>query len=133
MNAYRPHRICMDQSGLGERTVEEAKMRHGRHRVEGLLFSGQVKQELATGLRRRFEDKTIRIPVDTALRTDLHSVQRQVTLAGNLRFDATRTEEGHADRFWALALAVHAAGDATGPLTITTGMPRRSVQMLRGF
>ena len=36
--------------------------------------------------------------------------------AGNIRFSADRGENGHSDRFWALALALHAAGDAaSGP------------------
>ena len=34
------------------------------------------------------------------------------TVAGHPRFDAERGEAGHADRFWALALAYHAAASA---------------------
>jgi hypothetical protein len=36
-------------------------------------------------------------------------VKRFVTPSGNLRFDAQRTEAGHADEFWAKALADLAA------------------------
>jgi hypothetical protein len=32
-----------------------------------------------------------------------------VTSAGNVRYDAARTDEGHADSAWALGLALHAA------------------------
>ena len=35
-----------------------------------------------------------------------------MTAANNIRLDADRDERGHADRFWALALACHAAEDA---------------------
>ncbi|MEW6265314.1 MAG: terminase family protein [Thermodesulfobacteriota bacterium] len=109
MDRYKPRRVCLDQTGLGERAVEEAKARHGRYRVEGVLFTNPVKQDLALTLRRKFEDRLIRLPADRDLREDLHSVRRSITSAGNIRFDAERTPDGHADRFWALALAVHAA------------------------
>ncbi|OJT95189.1 MAG: hypothetical protein BGN83_07550 [Rhizobium sp. 63-7] len=47
------------------------------------------------------------------IRADLRSVTKQVTAAGNIRFTAERTPDGHADHFWALALAIHAAGAPT--------------------
>jgi phage FluMu gp28-like protein len=109
MAQYRPVRACLDQTGMGEKFVEDAKNRHGS-RIEGVLFSGPVKLDLATGIRRRFEDKQIRIKPDRAVRDDLHSVKKITTTSGNIRFDAERSEDSHADRFWALALAVHAAG-----------------------
>ena len=61
-------------------------------------------------MKRHFEERTLRIPGNRSLRLDLSAVKRIVTSAGNVRFDAERTEDGHADRFWALALALHAAG-----------------------
>jgi phage FluMu gp28-like protein len=106
---YRVRRVCLDQSGLGERVVEEAKTRLGAGLVEGVLFTGPVKQDLASALKRRVEDKTVRVPADPDVREDLHRMRRTVTSAGNVRFDADRSSDGHADRFWALALAVHAA------------------------
>ena len=35
-------------------------------------------------------------------------MQRTVTIAGNVRYAAPRSEGSHADRFMALALALHA-------------------------
>lgn len=43
------------------------------------------------------------------IRADLRKVQKVTTAAGNIRFVAESTPDGHADRFWALALAIHAA------------------------
>ena len=40
---------------------------------------------------------------------DLHSVERTVTLAGNVRYAAPREAGSHADRWTALVLALHAA------------------------
>ena len=47
-----------------------------------------------------------------SLLSDLHSVEKQVTAAGNVRYAAPRSEGSHADRFMALALALHAAAQA---------------------
>jgi len=110
-----PRRVCFDASGLGMQLAEEAGERFGSV-AEGVTFTGPAKEDLAVTVKRRFEDKRIRIPVDPKIREDLHSVKRHVTAAGNVRFDAERTEDGHADRFWALALAAHAASGAAGPV-----------------
>ncbi len=105
---YRPVRICIDQTGMGEKFVEDAKRRFGEYVVEGVIFSAPVKTDLAHGLRRCAEDRRVRIPVDRKIREDLHSVKKITTSSGNIRFDVERSEKGHADRFWALALAIHA-------------------------
>ena len=49
------------------------------------------------------------------LRDDLHSLKRTTTSAGNVRFVADRSENGHADRAWALALALHAGHEEYEP------------------
>ena len=121
VDIYKPQRICMDQTGMGEKPVEDAKKRYGKYRVEGLLFTGPVKQELAFGLRRRFEDRQVRIPVDQDIRRAHHAVKKTVTAAGNIRFDADRTDKGHADEFWAHALAVHAVDQPGGMPEIMSG------------
>ena len=105
---YRPVRIAMDQTGMGEAPTEDAKRRHGEYRVEGVLFTGPAKQHMATLLKQQAEDRRLRIPVDTAIRTDLHSLRRVTTPAGNVRFDVDGGD-GHADRAWAAALGVYAA------------------------
>jgi phage FluMu gp28-like protein len=108
-------RAAIDSTGLGMQLAEEAKTKFGS-RVEPVMFTNAVKEDLAITLRRRFEDKTIRVPVDERIRESLHAVRRIATSAGNFRFDADRDESGHADEFWAGALAVHAASNPTGPV-----------------
>jgi len=61
------------------------------------------------------EDKSMRIPCKPEIRSDLRSVTKVVTGAGNIRFTAERSSNGHADRFWAMALGKHAAGDLQQP------------------
>ena len=101
-------RGAVDATGLGmemaERLAEEFP-----GKVEPVAFTAARKQNMAVAMKRVFEERTIRIPDHRDLRRDLQAVKRVVTDAGNIRFDAERTEQGHADRFWALALAVQAA------------------------
>jgi phage FluMu gp28-like protein len=109
MRQYRVVRVAMDQTGMGEMPVEEARRRHGGYRVEGVLFTASRRLDLAVALRDRFERRRIRIPHDTELMADLRSVRAEPGLAGVPRLIAEREAGSHADRFWALALACAAA------------------------
>lgn len=110
MRRYRVVRAGMDQTGMGEKPVEDAKRRHGEDRVQGVLFSAAIKLDMATTMKERFQDRRVRIPAgDPVLRADLHSIKSQVGLTGIRRLVADGDTDGHADRFWAGALAISAA------------------------
>ncbi|RJG46452.1 terminase family protein [Mesorhizobium sp. DCY119] len=112
MRRYRVARLCGDQTGMGEKPIEDAQRRYGEHRVEGVLFTGPNKLVMATAGKERFEDRTIRIPEGRpALRADLHKLRKVSGPTGAPRFVAERTDD-HADRTWACFLAVNAAGGA---------------------
>lgn len=131
---YRVARVAMDQTGMGEAVVEQAQRAHGASRVQGVTFTSAAKLDLATGLKQRLETGRLRLPADRDLRADLHSVTRETGATGIPRLTAERTGLGHADRFWALALAVAAAGEGIGtyayhpvrPLDPVTGDHLRS-------
>ena len=80
-----------------------------------------MKEELAYPVRMAFEDRTIKIPNHPEIRKDLRAIKKEPTSSGNTRFTADRSASGHSDRFWALALAVHATKRKHQPLTITIG------------
>ena len=108
-------RACIDQSGLGMQLAEQAIEHFGEYKVEGVDFTSANKEALATGLKKNFEDLQSRIPMSQAIRNSLHSVKKYETSTGHFRFDADRTEEtGHADHFWAKALATQAQGKPAG-------------------
>ncbi len=113
-------RDCIDATGIGRQFAERAQQRFGTYKVEQVQFTGPVKEELAYPLRAAFEDKSVRIPNDELVRADLRAVKKETTASGNIRFTADRGKNGHADRFWALALALHAGKDIGGG-----GMPVR--------
>ncbi len=119
MDLPRMSRACIDQTGIGRQFAERAAKRYGR-RVEGVTFTGAVKESLAYPLKAALEDRTLRIPDDPAIVADFRAIRKTTTSAGNIRFKGERTANGHSDRFWAAALALHAKGGARGP----TFLPR---------
>ncbi len=111
---WRPVRIAVDQTGMGEAVVEQLQADHGRLRVEGWLMTGPRRLDAATALREAVEDRRLRIPSDEALRRDLHAVRAEPGPSGAPRLIADRdATDGHADRFWALALACACARTGT--------------------
>jgi len=122
---YRVQRYWMDQTGMGEKPVEDAQRAHGATRVHGVLFTGPAKHDLATHGKEAFEDRRIRIPMgDAALRADLHKLKLVSGPTGAPKFIAESDSAGHADRAWAGFLAVTAAHNPTPPIEYTAG-PRR--------
>lgn len=108
-------RCCLDYTGIGIGWGDDAQRQFGTNRVECVTFTGRVKESLAYPVRGKMEDKRLRIPYKPEIRADLRAVTKETTPSGNIRFTAERSENGHADRFWALALAIHAAGNS-GPI-----------------
>lgn len=104
---YRVVRCAMDQTGMGEKPVEDAKRRYGDSRVEGVLFSSASKLDLASALKEAMEDRRLLLPAgDPVLRADLHAIRSRTGPTGIRRLVAEGETDGHADRFWAAALAV---------------------------
>ncbi len=120
-------RTCVDYTGLGIGWGDDAQRQFGEYRVELVTFTPRVKEALAYPVRGKIEDGKLRIPYRPEVRADLRAVTKETTAAGNIRFTAERSENGHADRFWALGLAVHAAGAGGGVIEYeSTGRRRAS-------
>ncbi|WP_113241667.1 terminase large subunit domain-containing protein [Escherichia coli] len=131
---YRVLRCCMDQTGMGEKPVEDAQERHGRSRVEGVIFNSPNKLTLATRGREMFEDRRLRIPAgDVVLRSDLHKLRKITGPTGAPRFVAESDAAGHADRTWACFLAINATDGPSGPVVARSRRRREAARMLEGF
>ena len=106
--ASRVQGVCIDSTGIGAMLAEEAtKMLGGKCR--GVQFNVATKGEMYGLLRRKFEERSIRVPVERTLREDLHAVQRVVSTGGNVTYSAPRNADGHSDRAAALSLCCLAA------------------------
>lgn len=107
-------RCCIDATGLGMQFAERAQQKFSIYRVEAVTFTPGMKEELAYPVRSLMEDRALKIPEKKEIRADLRGVKKETTAAGNIRFTADTGPDGHSDRFWALALAVHAGKTPTG-------------------
>lgn len=101
-------RLCIDATGIGSAPAERLAARFPG-RVESVTFTPAVKEEMATTTRMLLEQGRLRIPFDRDLIYDMAKIRKVVTSAGNVRYDADESGGSHADRAWALMLAVHAA------------------------
>lgn len=131
---YRVLRACMDQTGMGEKPVQDAQRRHGTSRVEGVLFTAANKLSMATRGRQAFEDRKLRIPAGRdELRADLHKLKKMTGPTGAPRFVAESDHAGHADRAWACFMALSAAGDDAGPVHVASRQRRESSRLLAAY
>ncbi|MGZ8407388.1 MAG: phage terminase large subunit family protein, partial [Caulobacteraceae bacterium] len=105
---FRVVQAWIDQTGMGEKVVEDAQRRHGMYRVQGQLLTGPARLDLAIAIKERVEACKLRIPPIAALRTDYRAIKKQGGAAGAIRI--VNEGEVHADEFWATALACRAAG-----------------------
>ena len=119
--------VEIDMTGLGLGLFEYAETRHGSRRVRGVHFSAtepvgraqvtagrkattaRVTEIMATDLVELFEGRLLLIPAESALRDDLRRPEKITSPGGRVSIAASRDGDGHADRFWSLALAVRAA------------------------
>ena len=136
VHRYRPVRVAIDQTGMGEEFVEIEQRKHGEYCVEGVQMTGPRRLDIATALLECAQDTALRIPKDGDVRRDLHAVRAETGTTGGPRLIADRDTDGHADRFWALALAVAAAKEPAPEYSYTPVRPepddgRRSKDRLR--
>jgi len=117
MRLPRLRRACIDETGIGRQFAERAATRHAG-RAEGVTFTGPVKETLAYPLKAALEDRSLKLPADAAAIAAFRSIRKETTSAGNIRFAGDRNANGHADEFWAAALALHAASAAGDTLFV---------------
>ena len=55
-------RSCIDATGIGMQLSEDAQTKFGKFRVEQIMFTNKIKEELAYTTRTNFENKTVFIP-----------------------------------------------------------------------
>jgi phage FluMu gp28-like protein len=122
---------------------ERIDVAHRRPRVEPINFTPTTKEAMCTGLYAAMTGQLLRLPatdaqlkkradLDTSttppsryvineagsakkLRLEIASVQRIISNAGNVQYVTPRTNDGHADRAWALMLAL-LARSTTNPM-----------------
>jgi phage FluMu gp28-like protein len=112
---WRWKRCAVDATGMGSMPSEQLAKALGERRVDRVMFNEGVKEQLATGGFAAIGERMLRLPDEPALIGDIRAIQRIVEPSGKIKYDAPRTKDGHADRAWALFLAIMAAGGIDVP------------------
>ena len=130
--------VVIDMTGLGVGLFDYAAEKHGDHKIRGVNFStteavtpriqtegrkaptAKVTEIMATEMVAVFEDRIIHIPTDPRLRDDLRKPEKIVSSGGRVSIAASRDVDGHADRFWSVALAIRAGNM---PMALGTIVP----------
>jgi len=98
-------RFRIDSTGMGKNLAEDLQERFGRKIVQ-IDFTRQSKEAMANNVKILLQERNLVLPRDRSLIAQIHSIKQKITSAGNAIFDAVRNRFHHADKFWALALAV---------------------------
>lgn len=133
----RCQRVAVDYTGpgvgMGDYLVKEFQewkpAEHKYGKIELVTFTNPNKVEMFSKLRMVFERKETRIPINRIIREDLHSMQRMASATGAITYRAPHTDDGHADRCTAKALAEKARtnGGSLGPIRIFANTRRSLV------
>ncbi len=96
-------RLSIDKNGIGMHLTENLFADYPV--VQGESFSTDDKERWATNMKILFQKRKIVLPADRNLVAETHSIKRKVLPSGRVSFDAEKIRSGHADRFWAVAMA----------------------------
>lgn len=117
-------RMLIDRSGLGMQLAEQLEAYYPS-KVVGVDFNNADKAAWAVEARMLVQKKRVIVPVDRALAYQVASVKR-IQSGNSVVFDAERTNEHHADKFWAWALATYAASQIVGGTDTVRVVGRRT-------
>lgn len=101
-------RCAVDRTGQGLDTTETLQKEFGSSKIEGVDFNITSKELLAIEVRAGMERCEFLLHNSKKFQKQIHSIKRIATAGGNFRYDSTRDKDGHADSFWAFALANYA-------------------------
>lgn len=97
-------RLSIDSNGIGMQLAENLAADFPGVVVEE-VFTGPNKEVWSTDFKIRLQKRTVRMDRDRDLIAQIHSIKKNVTAGGRVTFDAERDGKGHADKYWACALA----------------------------
>lgn len=94
----------MDCTGMGAPVYETLHQEFG-DRIEGINFTVATKAAMAMEVKFGLEQTEFLLENDREFHHQIHSIKRRATAGGQFVYDADRNENGHADSFWAWAMA----------------------------
>jgi len=111
---YKPYKVYGDVTdGYGRSVMEMARIECPH--IEDVSFTIPAKEEMIARTCGAFFNKRIAIPAgERMLADDIASVRRVQKPSGHVKYESPRNSKGHADSFWALALAIYACPASVG-------------------
>jgi len=105
-------KVLVDMTGVGDYIVEDM-VNAGISETEGVKFTQESKEKMATFLKQCMVEKKLKIPYDSDLIAELNIERFELTKDGKIKFN--HPENTHDDRFWSLALAAYATRTEPAP------------------
>ncbi|HXG85089.1 MAG TPA: terminase family protein [Pyrinomonadaceae bacterium] len=109
-------KMLIDRNGIGSNLAENMEDSFPS-KAEGAQFALESKRLWATDVKMYMEQIRLPLPPEAELGYQIHSIKRKVTASANMVFDTEKNEKHHADKFWALALALAAANQPVFEIT----------------
>jgi phage FluMu gp28-like protein len=104
LNILPVARLSIDNSGIGMNLAEN--LARDFPQVVRENFTNENKERWATDFKILLQRQHVALPKDRDLVAQIHSIRKRVLPSGKVSFEGERTVRGgHADRFWAVALA----------------------------
>jgi phage FluMu gp28-like protein len=107
LNTLGIARFSIDETGLGMHLADNLSKDFPQ--VVREKFSEHSKEVWCNDFKILLQRKMLELPRDRDLISQIHSIKKIVTAGGHVKFDAdtnSKGQKGHADKFWACALAV---------------------------
>lgn len=106
----RPSRVTIDQTGVGQKFVEDAKREIEDFNIEGVVFTNSGKERWATTFKGDMQSARVSWPNISDLKRQIHGIKRTKTEANFYRFSGL-----HDDYFWSLMLALYGEANLARP------------------
>lgn len=101
-------RLWLDRNGIGNQLAEQVQGAWPAV-AEGVNFTNESKQFWATTAKRLFQQRRALLPAHRDLAYQVHSIRKLVSASRQNIFEVDSNEKHHADKAWALFLALAAA------------------------
>jgi phage FluMu gp28-like protein len=106
ITATKANRVTIDQTGVGQKFVEDAKRELVGTVIEGVVFTNAKKEKWATQFKGDMQTGRVSWPNIGDLRRQIHAIKRTKTEANFYKFSAPAD-----DYFWSLMLGLYESPD----------------------
>ena len=106
IKTIHPVKVCIDATGIGAQLAEQLHKKFKM--VQEVKFSNESKNEMFNLTKKHLGTSSLKLPNNNTIIEDLHKIRRVVSQSGNITYNASRDDNGHADDATSIALAMYA-------------------------